>query len=124
MAKRVWNLEAAVYSALRRAHRNSPEYHQTLKNAKSDYYIPSKKGKPMRRVQFECAECGSKSSRKNVAVDHKEPVVAVTGKTDFNEYIARLFCGIKGLQILCKVCHNKKSKLENALRRQHKKGKV
>lgn len=124
MAKRVWNLQAAVYSALRRAHRNSPEYHQALKNAKSDFYIPSKKGKPMRRVHFQCIKCGSKNSRKTVAVDHKEPVVEVTGKADFNTYISRLFCGIKGLQILCKVCHDAKSKEENRQRRIHKKGKV
>lgn len=122
--KRVWNLEAAVYSALRRAHRNSPEYHEVLKLAKSEYFIQSKKGKPMRRVHFACAQCGKKYSRKGVAIDHVQPVVPVTGKTNFDDYVKRLFCGVKGLQVLCKdECHRLKSKHENAQRRALKKGK-
>lgn len=119
-SKRVWVRDAAIYSALRRAHRNSPEYQETLKAAKEEYFILSKKGKKLRRVHFRCAKCGNKGSRKVVAVDHRESVVPVTGKTDLNTYADRLFCGIKGLDILCKECHDSKSKAENKLRRMHK----
>ena len=122
--KRIWNLEAAVYSALRRAHRNSPEYYQTLNSAKAEYFIPSKKGSPMRRVHFKCAQCGDLNGRKEVAVDHRLPVIDPNqGKTNFDDYIKRLFCGTIGLDVLCKKCHNSKTKAENAIRRAVKKEK-
>lgn len=122
--KKEWVLQAAVFSALRRAHRNSPEYRQTLANAKSEYFITCKNGNQARRVQYECKACGNKGSRKNVYVDHREPVIAVTGFQGFETYIKRLFCGTVGLDILCKSCHDRKTKHENFLRRQYKKEKL
>lgn len=113
-----------MYSALRRAHRNSPEYRDTLKAAKYEYFIDSKKGKKLRRVHFQCAQCKERYSRKQVFVDHISPVIDPnTGKVDFNTYISRLFCGKLGLQILHKTCHDVKTKIENALRRKIKKEK-
>lgn len=111
-------MQAAIYSALRRAHRNSPEYRLVLSLAKSEYFIPSKKGKQLRRVHFKCAYCGTKVVRKQCAVDHIAPVIDITGKTTYDEYVSRLFCGAKGLNVLCKPCHNAKTKTENAARRQ------
>ncbi len=121
--KKEWVRDLAIYSALRRAHRNSPEYRQCLAEAKSEYFILSKKGKQLRRVQFKCAHCGTKTSRKLAKVDHIEPVVPVTGKTTLDDYANRLFCGVKGLQILDKACHDSKTKGENAMRRLIKKEK-
>jgi len=121
MAKQ-WSLEAAIYSALRRAHRNSPEYREALKLAKEEYFIKSKKGKDLRRVRFKCKTCGEANNRKLVNIDQKLSVIPIIGKTDFNDYISRLFCGVNGLQILCKRCHNEKSKQENKQRREYKKG--
>lgn len=121
MSKLKWVLEASVYSSLRRAHRNSPEYRETLKQAKSEYFILSKKGKKLRRVHFECRSCKSKGSRKQVYVDHINPVISIEGRKSWDEYINRLFCGEIGLQILDKPCHNAKTKQENSLRRQYKK---
>lgn len=115
-----WNLEAAVYSALRRAHRNSPEYREVLKNAKEEYYIKSKKGKDLRRVRFKCKACNSAYNRKMVHVDHLASVVPISGKTNFDDYVKRLFIGVSGLQILCKPCHKEKSNSENKARRLHK----
>jgi 5-methylcytosine-specific restriction endonuclease McrA len=120
--KKVWALEAAVFSALRRAQRNSPASRDCLNNAKTEYFIPSKKGKPMRRVQFTCANCGAKASRKGVQVDHIDPVIdPLTGFQGYEEYIKRLFVITDRLQVLCKQCHKAKSKIENALRRKVKK---
>lgn len=122
---KLWNLESAIYSTLRRLHRHSPEYSRCLALAKSDYFVQAKNGNMLRRVQFECAQCHNKFPRTGVSVDHIEPVVAVTGKTTFDEYIKRLFCSQSGLQILCQAtCHRIKSNTENAQRRIHKKEKA
>ena len=125
MAKKAWNLEAAVYSALRRAHRNSPEYRDALNAVKGEFYIYSKKGKKLRRVHFSCRICNGTKSRKEVFVDHIHPVIDPrVGKAGFASYINRLFCGVGGLQILCRKCHQLKTQAENAIRRRTKKEKA
>jgi hypothetical protein len=121
--KRVWVLQAMVFSALRRAFRTYPPYKETLDDAKEEYYIDSKKGKKLRRVRFRCNKCGKKYARTNVAVDHRIPVVDFTGvakqedgETDFNIYIKRLYCARGNLQILCLPCHKEKTKDEGKQR--------
>lgn len=66
--------------------------------------------------EFECAACGDLHHK--VFIDHIDPVVdVVKGFQGYDEFIKRLFCPIENLQALCKSCHNKKSKAENAIRR-------
>jgi 5-methylcytosine-specific restriction endonuclease McrA len=120
--KREWSQQAAIYSALRRADRNSPMWRGTLTKAKSEYFVLSKKGKQLRRVHFECANCHEKFSRKQINVDHIQPVVnPETGTTTLDGYVARLFVPIEARQVLCKPCHKAKSKIENRVRRMAKK---
>lgn len=49
----------------------------------------------------------------NIFCDHISPVVDTEeGFTSWDNLIERLFCEADGLQILCKVCHDLKSKDE------------
>lgn len=128
--KRVWVQDAAIYSALRRAFRSSPAVTEILNLGKEVYYIESKKGKKLRRVRFLCADCKQQFSRKKIFVDHIMPIVdpldgniLPSGKRDWNKQIDRMGVSSKGLQLLCKVCHNRKSKEENSIRRKIKKEK-
>ena len=67
-----------------------------------------------------CAQCLQTYDRKFTYVDHIEPVVSVEqGWQGYDVYMARLFCPKENLQVLCKACHSKKSKAENAARRKH-----
>ena len=58
---------------------------------------------------------------KNVFVDHIEPIVPVTGWVSWDSCIERMFCETDNLQVLCKACHDEKSKEEAALRAKHRK---
>lgn len=49
---------------------------------------------------------------KNVFVDHIEPVIGSTGFTTWDEVIRRMFVEADGLQVLCKECHDRKTKNE------------
>lgn len=111
---------------MRRAFRRYPAYKQCLDNAKTEYLIPSKHGKQLRRVSFKCALCGKSLARKHVAVDHISPVVD-TGVhfVDYDTYAKRLFCPIDNLQVLCNTnkdsCHKIKTKYEASLRAKSRK---
>jgi hypothetical protein len=58
-----------------------------------------------------------KSKRtRNVFVDHIAPVVGGTGFTSWDDFIEGLYCEVDNLQVLCKSCHDAKSKTERAQR--------
>ena len=58
--------------------------------------------------------------RKNIAIDHVNPVVAETGFVDWNQFIHNLFCEEDNLQAICSACHDKKTQLERTNRQQKK----
>jgi len=56
-------------------------------------------------------------------VDHIEPVVDIKrGFVSWDEYIKRLLVEKKGLQVLCRDCHDKKTKEERGQRKEYDKG--
>lgn len=84
-----------------------------------------KKDARIARGVYRCAECkeavapttreGSKRVQ-NIFVDHIEPIIDPTkGFTTWDECIDRMFCEKENLQLLCKSCHDAKSKLEREI---------
>lgn len=57
--------------------------------------------------------------KNNRFVDHIDPVVPIEGFNSWDDYIARMFVEEEGLQVLCKECHDKKTKDENERRKKH-----
>jgi hypothetical protein len=114
-------LQASVISALRRIFRRYPAYQEIKNEKKQEYFVSSKCGKQMRRVGYYCETCKKLTPNKECAVDHILPVVdVISGFIDYNTYIKRLFCDKNNLQLLCKNCHEIKSKYENKVRRSRK----
>lgn len=104
-------------------------------------YPPRSAAKNKQKVApatFECEHCGiwvyegSKNLEKldleapkgltkgKVNHDHIEPVIPLDnfkkGDWDWHEYIERMFCDDTGYQILCKPCHDIKTKKEDQIR--------
>lgn len=73
------------------------------------------------RNEYLCASCKRVYPARAIAVDHIAPVVPFTGFPGWEAFIARLFCGPSGLQILCRDgCHKEKTQAERVERRKHK----
>lgn len=73
-----------------------------------------------------CAGCGEVVPRWTTAVDHIEPIIPTTSALEFMSWdsvVNNIWCEVKKLQVLCDMCHNAKTKAENALRRLNKKEK-
>jgi 5-methylcytosine-specific restriction endonuclease McrA len=123
---------AWMIGQLRRIFRRYPPFYQVRNTVKEEYSVLSKTGKPMRRVRFTCALCKEKHSNSNIVVDHINPVIdpkvgfplLPDGTDDWIRYIARLFCSIENLQVLCRACHDTKSgkeaKVRAKVRKKHK----
>ena len=76
------------------------------------------------RNEYECTVCKKVFGRKEVQLDHKEPVVPLTGWDGFDKFIERLLCYQEGFQVLCKMHHKIKTLQENKERRDYAKRKT
>jgi hypothetical protein len=112
-SKKPYNLSGFIFGALRRVYRFYPAKKEALKRAAGtgkDYY--------------RCLYCGNYEHIKNIQIDHRDPVIdPKVGFTTWDNYIARLFCSVENLDVLCKPCHYIKTKEENRVRRVVKKDK-
>ena len=100
----------------------------------SGSWAPKQEVKKAARVSrgiYECAGCGQEVTASvkvdgkrvsNVFVDHINPVVDPSvGFTTWDEYIERMFCEADNLQLLCKSCHDSKTKQERQIATERKK---
>ena len=71
-------------------------------------------------MHYKCYKCKREFPASEVQVDHRKPVVDPRkGFTNWDDYITRLFCVIRNLQVLCTKCHGIKT-LNEKKRRKHK----
>jgi len=105
----------SIMSAIKRCFSRSPTHRAALNAAK----CPRKKG-PRGGARYRCLQCKKDFASKDVQVDHIDPIVPIgilSKDMTWDEVVNRTFCTVDNLQILCRECHSKKSKVENAERR-------
>jgi 5-methylcytosine-specific restriction endonuclease McrA len=108
-----------VIGFLKRAFSQSQHKKEVLADAQD----PNKFG-PRGGKMYKCGKCDGSFPMKDVQVDHVEPVIplhtpALDMSTDV--ILSRLWCDKDNLMVLCKKCHDIKSKEENECRREFKK---
>lgn len=97
-----------IKSALRSASNRWAPKHLVIKQAR------------IARNTYVCSLCKNKVGHKMIKADHINPVVPLTGFTNWDDYIKRMFVEVDGYQAICKDCHAKKTKEENAERKNYK----
>jgi hypothetical protein len=93
-----------VKNALRIATYKWPYFHMAMSRQR------------LERGLYQCESCKGSFGPKEINRDHVEPVIAVTGWVNWEEYIKRLFVKSEGIQILCIACHENKTATENIMR--------
>ena len=102
-----------VTSALRGASRRWPVKYKVL----ADAYVGKKTNPKTKREgkHYKCANCLGEYPSSMVQVDHKIPIIhPEVGFTTWDDYINHLYCERDNLQVLCKPCHDTKTKQERA----------
>jgi len=78
-----------------------------------------KTGRP--KYKYKCAICDGVFKSGEVQVDHTVPVIdPLHGFESYDILIERMFCQEDGLQVLCKKCHDEKTRGEKELKKQRK----
>jgi 5-methylcytosine-specific restriction endonuclease McrA len=103
-----------VRSALRAAFRKWPPKFDVLNAAKTERRINPISGKLA--MHYLCAQCKKDFPAKLVQVDHIKPVVP-KNFTTWDDFVERLYCEAKHLQVLCKPCHSIKTTSERKKRK-------
>lgn len=71
------------------------------------------------RGEYLCECCGWITKKKNLSMDHVEPVVdPLVGYVGLDSYAERLYVEVNGWQRLCDFCHSIKTKAENVIRKE------
>ena len=95
-------------SGLRASYNKWPNKWEVLKKAQRPYQGPDKRCK----WEYVCAGCGKLYKSADVSVDHIIPAGSLNSFDDLPGFCQRLFCGVDGLQLLCKGCHQEKTAQE------------
>ena len=104
-----------IISVLRGGMRRYPPKWETLKEACVGKLL--NKATKRSALHYKCNKCKKNFVAKEVQVDHKKPVVDVKqGFVSYDVFIERLYCDRKNLQVLCKGCHDAKTKRESKRR--------
>jgi hypothetical protein len=107
-----------VTSTLRAGSRKWPPKYETLNAAKTEKKINKATGRLAQH--YLCAMCEQEYTQKDVQVDHIKPVIdPKKGFVSWDTYIDRMFCEGKNLQVLCKVCHAEKTKIEKEISKKY-----
>lgn len=108
-----------ITSALRKPSMRWGPRNESKKEARYHEKRPNERG----RLVFHsvCDSCGSVVPETSSAVDHINPVIDPhVGFIDWSVYIERLYCEKEGFQVLCKPCHDKKTKEERSIATERK----
>lgn len=105
----------------------SPDREYALYLARVEEPTLNSNGEVSKRMSigYKCAECQDRFSFKDINVDHIDAVGIRPDTLDgLPNWINRLFCSYKNLQVLCKPCHKIKSQVDmRGIRQDRKKRK-
>ncbi len=106
-----------IKNALRSATMKWPPKYEVKKKARTKrgwYLCNGCKEEIPASIQAEAKK--GKKRKSNTYIDHIEPIIdPYIGFVDWNTVIERMFVGEEGLQLLCKMCHDIKTKKERSI---------
>ena len=114
--KTKYNQNSQIRSALRRTFSRSPLVQEVIKSVRSEHDQFNKDGTLAKRkaIRYKCANCGRLFMRKDIAVDHIDPVIPLDSTfSSWDVFVDRLFCKEDNLQVLCSYTLKMKDKFNN-----------
>jgi 5-methylcytosine-specific restriction endonuclease McrA len=102
--------ESAFWSFIRSALRQKSRWWKPISIAKQKAKRAYKGKNKRQKFEYKCAGCGNYFPDKEVNVDHIIPAGKLNSYEDLPEFVRKLFCEEDNLQVLCKKCHDIKTK--------------
>ena len=106
--------ESAFWSFIRSALRQKSRWWKPISQAKQAAKRKYKGPLKRQKYEYQCNQCKEWFPDKEVNVDHRIPAGTLRCANDLPGFVERLFCEVDNLQVLCNVCHNKKTQDEKS----------
>lgn len=106
--------ESAFWSFIRSALRQKSRWWKPIAQAKSKAKRKYKGPNKRQKFEYQCNHCKEWFADKHINVDHIIPAGTLRCAADLPGFVERLFCEVNNLQVLCNVCHNKKTQDEKS----------
>ena len=104
--------DAAFWSFIRSALRQKSRWWKPITECKMSSRRIYKGTNKRQRFEYQCNICKQWFADKNINVDHNIPAGSLRCANDLGGFVERLFCEKDNLQVLCAICHDKKTKLD------------
>ena len=108
--------EAAFWSMIRSALRQKSRWWKPVSQCKQESKRAYKGKNKRQKWEYQCNKCKGWFKSDEVNVDHIEPAGSLNCAEDLPVFVETLFCEQNNLQVLCKTCHDEKTKLERQLK--------
>jgi len=108
--------ESAFWSFIRSALRQKSRWWKPIAQCKAKAKRAYKGPLKRQKFEYQCAECLQWFPDKKINVDHILPAGSLRCANDLPGFVERLFVEAEGLQVLCEICHNKKTQDEKSKR--------
>jgi 5-methylcytosine-specific restriction endonuclease McrA len=108
-----------IRGALRQCFHRS-NYYKVFVNSKAFKVARYNKDGSRHKVdlkKYECASCARSFLKKDIQIDHIDPIGSFKSLDDISRFINRLYCSYDNLQVLCKSCHKTKTAQERKISR-------
>jgi len=106
--------ESAFWSFIRSALRQKSRFWKPITQCKMKSRRAYKGPLKRQKFEYQCKECLNWFPDKKINVDHILPAGSLRCANDLPGFVERLFCEVDNLQVLCEICHNKKTQDEKS----------
>jgi 5-methylcytosine-specific restriction endonuclease McrA len=106
--------ESAFWSMIRSALRQKSRWWKPIAQAKAKAKRKYKGPNKRQKFEYQCNICKEWHPDKEINVDHIIPAGSLNCANDLPGFVERLFCEVDHLQVLCNICHNKKTQDEKS----------
>jgi 5-methylcytosine-specific restriction endonuclease McrA len=104
--------ESAFWSMIRSTLRQKSRWWKPISECKKLAQRAYKGSNKRQKWEYKCNECKNWFKGDEINVDHIKPAGSLNCASDLPIFVEKLFCEVDNLQVLCKTCHDKKTKLE------------
>jgi 5-methylcytosine-specific restriction endonuclease McrA len=106
--------ESAFWGFIRSSLRQKSRWWKPIAEAKAKAKRKYKGPNKRQKFEYLCNVCKEWFADKEINVDHIIPAGTLRCAQDLPGFVERLFCEVDNLQVLCNVCHNKKTQDEKS----------
>ena len=108
--------ESMFWSMIRSALRQKSRWWKPIAECKKLARRAYKGKNKRQKWEYHCNKCKNWFKSDQVNVDNIEPAGSLNCSNDLPAFVDTLFCEQENLQVLCKTCHDEKTKLEKQLK--------